>query len=280
MRLVLEARAQIEPGPCAHHQIPGSGRTEELHKLPWGIRELRAGGQPGHLLAGHAARQGSIAQRILAFDRKAQFGVPRQHIARIHDGLAFAVGAPLRVFWANWINSRATVRALFRYARARWRGEPLVWLKTEHAYPSRASLGERRRSLKEVLAEMDCLSLEDLEQAEAGLPEGASLGQQLVRMGLLTDRELCEAIAWQQGVPAAWIEPREVNRGVARALPARLTRKWGCVPFQVSFGKLLLASAEPPGEEARRELERFTSLEPTFQLVPRANYEMLVKELL
>lgn len=199
--------------------------------------------------------------------------------ARIY-GPVFAIGTPLRAFWANWINSRATVRALFRYALARWRGEPLVWLKTEHAYPSRASLIERRRPLKEILVEMDCLSLEEVEEAEAGLPEGVSLGQHLLRLGVLTDRELCEALAWQQGVPSTWIEPQEVNRAVARALPARLIGRWRCIPFQVRPGKLFLATVEPPGEEAHRELRRFTGLDPNFHLVPRANYEKLVKELL
>jgi len=55
-------------------------------------------------------------------------------------GPAFAAGVLVRSTWANVINSIATVLALHRYTRAKWRREPLRWLKTEHTYPSLASL--------------------------------------------------------------------------------------------------------------------------------------------
>ncbi len=59
--------------------------------------------------------------------------------ARIY-GLGFALLAPLRVVWGNWVNSRAAVGAFRAWAAARWRGQPLHWLKTDHAYPSCAAL--------------------------------------------------------------------------------------------------------------------------------------------
>lgn len=52
----------------------------------------------------------------------------------------FALGVPLRVLWANWINFRATMAAIHTYAKARLTRTPLVWLKTEHAFPSMAAL--------------------------------------------------------------------------------------------------------------------------------------------
>jgi adsorption protein B len=52
----------------------------------------------------------------------------------------FALGVPIRVFWANWINFRATMAALHVYFRSRLTRTPLVWLKTEHAFPSLAAL--------------------------------------------------------------------------------------------------------------------------------------------
>jgi adsorption protein B len=50
-------------------------------------------------------------------------------------GWAFGIQAPLRVFWGNWINFRACGLAIRRYGLAKWRKQPLVWLKTEHSYP-------------------------------------------------------------------------------------------------------------------------------------------------
>ncbi|MBI3209266.1 MAG: glycosyl transferase family protein [Candidatus Solibacter usitatus] len=54
--------------------------------------------------------------------------------ARVY-GWRFAAGVPVRAILANYINFRATLGALRRYAWARLRARPLVWLKTEHTYP-------------------------------------------------------------------------------------------------------------------------------------------------
>ena len=59
--------------------------------------------------------------------------------ARVY-GWPFAAAAPLRIVWGNWINCVASASAIRRYAIARLTGRPLVWLKTEHAYPNRTTL--------------------------------------------------------------------------------------------------------------------------------------------
>ncbi|MCS6954057.1 MAG: glycosyl transferase family protein [Bryobacterales bacterium] len=60
-------------------------------------------------------------------------------VARFY-GWAFALGTPVRTVWANWLNTVATFGALSRYAVARLRNRPLVWVKTEHSYPTREAL--------------------------------------------------------------------------------------------------------------------------------------------
>lgn len=57
-------------------------------------------------------------------------------------GPLFAMGTPLRVAWANVINCCATISAVHRFALAKIRKTPLVWLKTEHAFPSVEALQE------------------------------------------------------------------------------------------------------------------------------------------
>lgn len=61
--------------------------------------------------------------------------------ARIY-GWKFALAAPLRVVWGNWINFLASASAIAIYFWAKARARPLVWLKTEHAYPNRGTLQE------------------------------------------------------------------------------------------------------------------------------------------
>lgn len=55
-------------------------------------------------------------------------------VARVY-GIGFALGVPVRVFWANWLNAAATVAALWQYVGARLRREQLSWHKTDHLYP-------------------------------------------------------------------------------------------------------------------------------------------------
>ena len=79
-----------------------------------------------------------------------QTGVRMGCSARVY-GMKFALAVPLRSVCGNWINTIATWKAVRSYARARIRHEPLVWVKTEHAYPSRSALIEHKRKLGEIL---------------------------------------------------------------------------------------------------------------------------------
>ncbi|MGH9668365.1 MAG: glycosyltransferase family 2 protein, partial [Bryobacteraceae bacterium] len=195
-------------------------------------------------------------------------------------GAAFAVWAPLRAVAGNYINSAATIRAVWRYGKARWRGEPLVWLKTEHSYPSRATLLGRRRSLGEVLVGSAYLTEEELSEAMLTLPTGAKLGLYLVRAGKLTEEHLCEALSLQHGIPLGHVRPNDVNRRVARALPRQIVRDCRVMPFKVADGAMFLAAPEPPGEDVEDTIRRFTRLEMRFQLVTASNFDELAAELL
>jgi adsorption protein B len=195
-------------------------------------------------------------------------------------GWAFAAGVPLRAVWALWINCAATVGALWQYTRARLGRRPLAWVKTEHAYPVRAVLVPARRRLGEILVEGGAISSGQLQYALESRPPGVRLGERLLELGWLTEWRLFEALSRQEGVPLGLVRPHEVQRNVCRALPARFAREWKVLPFKVHSGSLILAAAEPPSEELRQHLGRFTRLEIRFQLVTRSNFEALAREAL
>lgn len=195
-------------------------------------------------------------------------------------GFAFAVWAPLRAVAGNYINSAATLRAMWRYGKARWRGEPLVWLKTEHSYPSRATLLGRRRSLGEVLVGSAYLTEEELAEAMQALPAGMKLRVFLVQTGRLSEEHMCEALSLQHGIPLGHVHPGDVNRRVARALPRQIVRDCRVMPFKVADGAIFFAAPEPPGEDVEETIRRFTRLEMRFQLVTPSNFDQLASELL
>jgi len=200
-------------------------------------------------------------------------------VARIY-GVLFSLGVPFRAVYANALNSAATFQAVGRYAVARALGQPLKWLKTEHAYPSRASLLAHKRKLGEILTGSGYLTPDALAAAVASLPPSLRLGEHLVNTGQLSPETLYEALSLQQGLPVAQVEPALVPAEVARALPEKLVREWKVLPFRVAGGSLYLAGPEIPTLETTRALRPFTSLELRFHLVTPAEFEALTAALL
>jgi adsorption protein B len=195
-------------------------------------------------------------------------------------GIWFALGVPLRTLCANWINSIATFKAVSGYLRARLRHEPLVWLKTEHAYPSRNALVEHKRKLGEILVGSSYVTETDLEEALGRLPAGFRLGEYLVKLGKITEDELYEALSLQQSLPVGRLEPKAVSLQVARALPLHVVRDWRVLPYRIASGSIFLASPEIPTDELSRTLRGFTRLSIRFQLVTPRNFEELTAALL
>lgn len=195
-------------------------------------------------------------------------------------GFVFAIGVPVRGVCGNWINSMATFRAVTAYLRARIQHRPLVWLKTEHAYPSRTALLEHKRRLGEILAGSGYVDESDLEQALATKPAGIRLGEHLVQLGRITEEELYEALSLQQSLPAGRLDPWVVNTNVARALPKQVIRDWQVLPFRIAAGSMHLASPEIPTDEMSRTLRSYTRLSLRFHLVTPRNFGELTDTVL
>lgn len=199
--------------------------------------------------------------------------------ARIY-GLVFALGVPARAVYANALNSAATFQALARFALARLRGQPLKWLKTEHAYPSRATLLAHKRRVGEILIAAGYLTPSLLAAALESRPASVRLGQHLIDTGQITPEALCETLSLQQGLPVAQVESSSVPEAVAHALPEKVARDWKVLPFRVLEGNLFLASPEIPTPEAALALRAFTALDLRFHLVTQAAFQSLADALL
>jgi bacteriophage N4 adsorption protein B len=198
--------------------------------------------------------------------------------ARIY-GLGFALLAPLRAIWANGINSVATARALVRYGRARCRGEPLAWSKTEHVYAAEALLARERRRIGEILVSAGCVSKLDLERAASAQPAGTLLGQHLLARGMVGERQLYAALSVQRALPFGDIPADRVPASVARALPADVIRRLQVVPFKVEYGNLHVAGPNLPDEAIETALREHTSLRIRFHLVTPAQFAELERRL-
>jgi adsorption protein B len=194
-------------------------------------------------------------------------------------GPVFALGVPLRSFLANLINCFASLRATWRYFKARRSKLKLVWLKTEHAYPIHSNLAEHRRDFCEIVINCGFVSRETLMAAKQSLPAGSDLGEYLLGQSLISDENLCRALSLFTGVPIGRFDASAVKKGVRRTLPAHVTRRFGIVPVDIRAGRLIVAGRQVPTPDELEAIKTFTSLAVDFQLTTQENYFELQKQL-
>jgi hypothetical protein len=148
-----------------------------------------------------------------------------------------------------------------RFFTAKWKGLPLVWVKTEHEYPNQAALAPQTQRIGDLLVANGYITAAQLETALRSKPVQLRLGEHMVRCGFLDEDSLYEGLSLQKSIPQCRVEPATVKRAIARSLPRRVAARNKLVPFRVDVGRLLIAGPELPTPELRAELGRFTSLE-------------------
>ncbi|HTQ55572.1 MAG TPA: glycosyl transferase family protein [Bryobacteraceae bacterium] len=205
-----------------------------------------------------------------------QMGVRALCSRRIY-GWRFAMGVPVRALIGNWLNCAATLRALWLFGVAKLRRRPLVWIKTEHAYPSAAALAAEIRPLGQILVGSQFVMQADVEEALAFKPAGERIGEYLVRAGKISEADLYLALSLQRNLPLGKPRQSEISEPATRTLPAEVSRRWRVLPFRVVEGQLFVAGSELPCEEMAQELRRFSKLEMRFHLVTPTEFEELAR---
>ncbi|MFN7992834.1 MAG: glycosyl transferase family protein [Bryobacteraceae bacterium] len=195
-------------------------------------------------------------------------------------GWRFAIFVPVRMLLGNVLNCAATIRALYLYGRARVRGEPLVWVKTEHAYPSPVALSGRKRSLGEILVGSQYVTAAELEDALASKRPGERLGEYFVRMGMLSEQELYEALSLQQNLPFVGPGSAQISAEALRTVPGDVSRRWRVLPFEIAAGELLVAGPELPCAAMTEELAHFSRMEVRFHLMTPTEFDELAAKYL
>ena len=191
-------------------------------------------------------------------------------------GPAMAAMVPVRIVWSNWINGLATLRAVWKYVSARRLGEALSWTKTTHEYPSSAALAGQALRIGELLVQSCAVDRETVEHvASSGSGGGGRLGEQLIRLGVISEQQLYEALGLQQQLPVLATGTLTVPMNVARALPLRFVREWRVMPFAINEDGLQLCTPEPPSREFSLLLRRHTRLAPRFHLVTPSRFAEL-----
>ena len=188
-------------------------------------------------------------------------------------GLWFGIFAPIRTIWGNAINCAATCIAIPQFTASLRSGRKLAWRKTDHDYPLQQS-GQTRQRLGDVLLRMRLVTERDLAAAVAE-PRALRLGERLIELRKLTEDDLYRALGAQAGLPCGAPPPEDVTPDAPRAMPGGVVRRWKVLPFRIALGQIHIATTEIPTDEMAQELSGISTLDVRFRLVSPREYREL-----
>lgn len=182
-------------------------------------------------------------------------------------GPAQGLLALVRIPWGATVNAAATARACWLVSKASLTGTQLTWSKTTHAFPTERALHEYRRQLGEVLIEDELVTGDDIAIALEERLEGERIGETLVRLGYLTQRQLVGAVAKQIGVDDGTGDDLLPTPQALALLALRDAQHHRILPLRVEDGVATVAVDDEPSEELRAFLAEHITGTLAFLLV-------------
>ncbi len=201
-------------------------------------------------------------------------------VGRIY-GWAFAVTAPLRAPWANLINCCASFQALGTFLAALFRKSEIRWTKTIHAYPTARQRTASKVRLGKILVSQKTAKPSEVEAALRSRKWGERLGESLVRMQVVSEQKVYEALSVQHDLPLLVLRTGDIDPRALQSLPHKVADTLRVIPFWCDTpGRLWLAACEAPGEEISKTLSRLRGLQTRFALITPTNYRELERSML
>jgi adsorption protein B len=185
--------------------------------------------------------------------------------------------AVIRPPWSSVINGLATMRAIAMFTTAMREKRTVAWTKTEHAFPAESVLGEFRRQLGQVLIESNKLDESGLARALSSKAPGERLGDTLVRLGLVTERDVIRAVADQSGIANAIDDDLVPAADALMRLPFEVAEDNCWLPLRIRDEKVLeLAVNAMPTREELGVLEYIAKLRVEPQIVERRRLDAAI----
>lgn len=191
-------------------------------------------------------------------------------------GWVHALTVPLRAPVANLINVCCVFRALRQFVSAKIAGRPLRWDKTAHAFPEAEGAAVHGQRVGEVLVSLRFLDDAQLAEMIETKPDGMTIGEHIVRTGMLGEAELYEALSEHEEMPLIPLEARQIDPKARAVLPVGLATHWRLIAYRIDEdGCLWLAGPEPVSTAAEAAVARCWPGERRFVLITQSNYAML-----
>lgn len=114
-----------------------------------------------------------------------------------------------------------------------------------------------------VLLEECVLTSKELDSALAGRSDvGENIGEFLVRLGMISERDRVRCLGVQHGVSFIELSGREMDPDVAKLIPHSMALRYKALPVEKSQDLLKVAMANPLDVQAIDDIARATGLEP------------------
>jgi hypothetical protein len=112
----------------------------------------------------------------------------------------------------------------------------------------------KKDRLGRILVQRRSLQRKELDAFVAANRKGVRLGDGLVKSGLVSNRQLAEALAQHLGLPFLDLASIEIDSAARKLVPPDKQKELKIVPFGIEKGRLLIAAGEPLGVWEEREL--------------------------
>ncbi len=181
---------------------------------------------------------------------------------RLPLDLALATGAlPVRVYEGTLVVAMAdpldhrAVASIQEVLR-----EPfLVQPSTRDDIRGAAHRAHGRTTIGDLLLEADLITRPDLERAlDLTARTGIRLGEALISLGLVSEEQLAEQLAFQAGVPFVGIRGADLSRSTGSLMPEEMMRRHQAVPLgREPDGSVTVAIVDPGDRAAREEIDAY-----------------------
>lgn len=169
----------------------------------------------------------------------------RAHCVYVVYGWAQALWSAPRLVWGNFISFFATTRAIWLWLRAKLFGRPFTWEKTMHVFPTDEKISSFRQRLGDLLIERKHIRFDQLEQALAAQKQtGRPLGEILLAMGVLSERDLFRALGAQWQIEDVEIDPMTVPITALQLVGRETAEYYSVFPLEVIDGSRIRLAAD------------------------------------
>jgi type IV pilus assembly protein PilB len=119
-----------------------------------------------------------------------------------------------------------------------------------------------RKKLGEILIEAKRLREEDLSRALVEQKKyGERLGKVLIRMGLLTEKDIIDTVSRQLGIPIVNLDGKNIPSELIKLIGDDIAKNYLIIPFERRFNVLKLAMVDPLDINAMDEVTRIVRME-------------------